>query len=85
MALWAWSVEAAAPQVVSDDHIRDGVKHKLYVVGVSGAGLVGVHLLVEGLVLMLVLSLNVGRRLHEGVGTWGDWQRETGNRKDDRT
>lgn len=58
-------VESAAPQVVGDDDICDSVKDKLDVVGVSGTGDVRVDLLVGGLVLALVLSLNVSHRLCE--------------------
>lgn len=58
-------VESAAPQVVGNDDICDGVEDKLDVVGVSSAGDVRVDLLVGGLVLALVLSLDVSHRLRE--------------------
>jgi len=61
-------VESASPQVVGDDDIRDGVEDELDVVGVSGAGDVRVDLLVGGLVLALILSLDVSHRLRERVG-----------------
>lgn len=61
-------VESASPQVVGDDDIRDGVEDELDVVGVSGAGDVRVDLLVGGLVLALVLSLDVSHCLGERVG-----------------
>lgn len=57
------SVEATPPQVVGYDDVGDGVKDKLDVVGVGGAGHVGVHLLVGRLVLGLVLTLDVGDAL----------------------
>lgn len=61
-------VESASPQVVGDDDIRDGVEDELDVVGVGGAGDVRVDLLVGGLVLALVLSLDVSHCLGERVG-----------------
>ena len=60
-------VESTSPQVVGDDDIRDSVEDELDVVGVGGAGDVRVDLLVGGLVLALVLSLDVSHRLRERV------------------
>lgn len=60
-------VESTAPQVAGDDDIRDGVEDKLDVVGVGGTGDVCVDLLVGGLVLALVLSLDVSHCLRERV------------------
>lgn len=56
-------VEATASQVVGDDDVRDGVKHKLDVLRVCGAGHVAVDLLGRRLVLRLELGLDVGRSL----------------------
>ena len=38
-------IQAAASQVIGDDHIRNGVEHKLNVVGVRSARLMAVDLL----------------------------------------
>lgn len=64
----ARSVQAAAPQVVGDDDVGDGVEHHLDVSRVCGAGHVTVDLLVGRAVLALKLSLDVGRRVLVGVG-----------------
>lgn len=63
-------VEAAAAQVVRDDHVGDRVEHKLYIVGVGGAGHVTVYLLGGRLVLGLELRLDVRRRLAVLLGAW---------------
>lgn len=52
-------VEAAAAQVVGDDHVGHGVEHELDVVGVGGARHVAVDLLGGGFVLGFELSLDV--------------------------
>lgn len=65
------SVEATTPQVFGDDDIRHSVKDKLDVVGVSGAGDVGIDLLVGRLVLAFVLGLDVGHGFREGAGACG--------------
>lgn len=52
-------VEAAAAQVVGDDHVGHGVEHELDVVGVGGARHVAVDLLGGGFVLGFELRLNV--------------------------
>lgn len=57
------SVEATPSQVVGYDDVGDGVKNKLDVVGVGGAGHMGVDFLVGRLVLGLVLTLDVGDAL----------------------
>lgn len=57
------SVESASTQVVGDDDVGDGVKHKLDVVSVRRARLMAVNLLRCALVLRLKLSLDVRRRL----------------------
>lgn len=53
-------IEAASPQVVRYDDIRDGVKDKLNVVGIRGARHVTIDLLRRGLVLGFELCLDVG-------------------------
>ena len=63
-------VEAAAPEVVGNDHIRHGVEDELDVLGVGGAGHVAVDLLGGRLVLGLELGLDVGGRLAVLLGTW---------------
>ena len=56
-------------QVVLDDDVGDGVEHELHVLGVGGAGEVGVDLLgVLPLVQVLELTLDVGGRLLVCVG-----------------
>jgi len=56
--------EATVFQVVLNDDVSDSVKDKLDVIGVGGAGEVGVDLLrVLLLVQILKLQLDVGRRL----------------------
>lgn len=48
-------------KIVLDDDIRDGIEHKLYIVGVCGTCEVGVYLLcVLSLVKVLKLKLDVG-------------------------
>lgn len=44
-------VEPTAAQVVCDDHVGDGVEYELDIVGVCGAGLMAVDLLVGRIVL----------------------------------
>lgn len=68
-------VESASPQVVGNDDICDGVEDKLDVVGIGGTGDVRVDLLVGGLVLALVLSLDVSHCLRERV--WAYKRAET--------
>lgn len=61
--------KATVLQVVFDDDIGDGIKHKLHVLGVGGAGEVGVDLLgVLPLVQVFKLALNVSCCLLIGVG-----------------
>ena len=56
--------QAAVFEVVLDDDVRDGVEDEADVVGVGGAGEVGVDLLlVLALVEVLELHLDVGRRV----------------------
>lgn len=63
------SEKAAVLQVILDDDVGDGVKHKLHVLGVGGTGEVGVDLLcVLPLVQVLKLALDVSRCLLVGVG-----------------
>lgn len=63
------SEEAAVLQVILDDDVGDGVKHKLHVLGVGGTGEVGVDLLcVLSLVQVLKLALDVSCSLLVGVG-----------------
>ena len=56
-------VEAAAPEVVGDDDVRDGVEDELDVLRVGGARHVAVDLLRRRLVLRLELRLDVRRSL----------------------
>lgn len=65
----AGSVQAAAPQVVGNDDVGDGVKNHLDVVRVCGTRHVAVNLLVGGAVFALELCLDVGGRILVGVGT----------------
>lgn len=63
------SEKAAVLQVILDDDVGDGVKHKLHVLGVGGTGEVGVDLLrVLSFVQVLKLALDVSRCLLVGVG-----------------
>lgn len=48
------SIKTTETQIVGDDDIGDNIKDELDVVGVGGAGGVGVHLLIEGLILAFV-------------------------------
>lgn len=48
------SIKTTETQIVGDDDISDSIKDELDVVGVGGAGGVGVHLLIEGLILAFV-------------------------------
>ena len=57
------SVEATAAQVVGNDDVSDGVKHKLNVGGIGGARLVTVDLFRRAFVLRLELRLDVRGRL----------------------
>lgn len=58
-------------QVVLDDNVSDGIEHKLHVLGVGGAGEMGVDLLcVLSLVQVLKLALDVCCGLLVGVGTY---------------
>ena len=54
-------VEAASSQVVSDDDISNGVKDKLYIVGVCGTRLMAVNFLRCAFVFRFELSLDVRR------------------------
>ena len=54
-------VEAAAPEVVGDDDVGDGVEDELDVLRVGGARHVAVDLLRRRLVLRLELRLDVRR------------------------
>lgn len=58
--LYIYLVEAASPQVVRDDDIRDGVEHKLNVVRIRGTRHMTVDLFGRGLVLSFELCLDVG-------------------------
>lgn len=63
------SEKTAVFQVVLDDDIGDGVEDELHVLGVCGAGEVGVNLLgVLPLVQVLELTLDVGGRFLVRVG-----------------
>jgi len=65
------SEEPAVLQVVFDDDVGDGVEDKLHVLGVGGAGEVGVDLLgVLPLVQVLKLALDVASCLVVRVGPW---------------
>lgn len=66
---WLTSIQATPPQVISYNDISDSIKHKLDVVGVGGAGHMGVDLFVGRLVLAFVLTLNVGYSLQVCVWT----------------
>jgi len=57
------SVESAAAEVVGDDDVGDGVKHKLNVVGVGRTRLVAVDLFHRAAVLCLKLRLDERRSL----------------------
>lgn len=58
-------------QVVLDDNVSDGIEHKLHVLGVGGAGEMGVDLLgVLSLVQVLKLALDVCCGLLVGVGAY---------------
>lgn len=58
-------------QVVLDDDVGDGVKDKLHILGVCGAGEVGVNLLgVLPLVQVLKLTLNVGSCFLVRIRSW---------------
>lgn len=62
--------KAAVLQVGLDDDVCDGVEHKLHVLGVGGAGEMGVDLLhVPPLVQVLEPELDVGCTVIVGVGT----------------
>lgn len=61
--------KATVLQVVLDNDVSDGIKHKLHVLGVRSTGEVGVDLLgVLSLVQVLKLALNVSCCLLVGVG-----------------
>ena len=64
-------VEAAAPEVVGDDDVCDGVEDELDVLRVGGARHVAVDLLRRRLVLRLELRLDVRRRLAVLLRTCG--------------
>lgn len=53
-------VETATPQVVGDDHVGDGIEHKLYIVCVGGARHMAIDFFRRRLVLGLKLRLDVG-------------------------
>lgn len=68
------SEESTVFQVVLDDDICDSVKNKLHILGVCGAGEVGVNLLgVLPLVQVLKLTLNVRSCFLVRVGAWKRW------------
>lgn len=73
-------VQAAAAQVVCDDHVGHSVEHKLYILRVCGAGHVAVDFLGCRLVLSLELCLDVGSCLPILLGpcifreTDGEWR-----------
>lgn len=68
------SVESTLLEVDLNDDVCDGVKHELDVLGVGGAGEVGVDLLgVLPLVQVFKLTLDVGRRLLVRVGACVFW------------
>lgn len=54
------SVQTTASQVVGDDDVSDGVKHKLNVISICRTRLVTVDFLLRALVLGLELRLDVG-------------------------
>ena len=64
-------VEAAAPEVVGDDDVGDGVEDELDVLRVGGARHVAVDLLRRRLVLRLELRLDVRRGLAVLLRTCG--------------
>lgn len=65
------SEETTVFQVVLDDDVGDGVKDKLHIFGICGAGEVGVNLLgVLSLVQVLKLTLDVGSCFLVCVGAW---------------
>lgn len=73
------SEETTVFQVVLDDDIGDSVENELHILGVCGAGEVGVNLLgVLPLIQILKLTLDVGGRFLIRVGTW---KRKRGRRK----
>ena len=69
-------VEAAAPEVVGDDDVCDGVEDELDVLRVGGARHVAVDLLRRRLVLRLELRLDVRRRLAVLLRTCGQEKKE---------
>lgn len=56
-------IQPTASQIVRNNDIRDGVKHKLNVIRVRGARHVAIDLLRRGFVLRLELCLDVRGRL----------------------
>lgn len=63
------SEEATVLQVILDDDVGDGIKHKLHVLGVGGAREVRVYLLgVFALIQILKLALDVAGGLVILVG-----------------
>lgn len=68
----AWgSEQPAVLEVLLDDDVSDGVKDELDVLGIGGAGHVGVDLLhIPPHVQLQELQLDVVARIVVGVGTW---------------
>ena len=73
----AVSVQTHLLQVVLDDDVGDGVEDELHVLGVGGAGEVGVDLLgVLLLVHVLKLTLDINRGVLVRVFTWNREEHE---------
>lgn len=65
-------------QVVLDDDVGDGIKDELHILGVCGAGEVGVNLLgVLPLVQVLKLTLNVGGCFLIRIRAWNKQMRKS--------